>query len=95
SFLNRGVTALQGKGMYTGQAHSVLLCAVAPAEIAHLKALVYRVDEHAFVVVNPTEEVWGAGFSNLEPRWKRPMRKTKSPPKETGPKSGSAGEVRP
>jgi hypothetical protein len=36
-----------------------------------LKALVYRVDEHAFVVVNPTEEVWGSGFTNLEPRWKQ------------------------
>jgi uncharacterized membrane-anchored protein YitT (DUF2179 family) len=57
--------------MYTGQARSVLLCAVAPAEVAHLKALVYRVDEHAFVVVNATEEVWGSGFTNLEPRWKQ------------------------
>jgi uncharacterized membrane protein len=86
SFLNRGVTALEGKGMYTGQARSVLLCAVAPSEIAHLKALVYRVDEHAFVVVNPTEEIWGSGFSNLDPVWKQPMRKAKaSPPKADAP----------
>jgi uncharacterized membrane protein len=95
SFLNRGVTALEGKGMYTGKAHSVLLCAVTPAEIPHLKALVYRMDEHAFVVVNPTEEVWGSGFSNLEPRWKQPLRKTKSPPKQAGANTGSTSEAQP
>lgn len=86
SFLNRGVTALEGKGMYTGQARAVLLCAVAPTEVAHLKALVYRVDEHAFVVVNPTEEIWGSGFSNLEPSWKRPLQ----PRKKSQPKSSSS-----
>jgi uncharacterized membrane protein len=75
SFLKRGVTALQGTGMYTGQPRSVLLCAVAPAEVDHLKSLVYRVDENAFVVVNPTEEVWGKGFTDLEPRWKRSHKK--------------------
>ena len=45
SFLKRGVTALQGMGMYTGQPRSVLLCAIAPAEIAELKELVYKLDE--------------------------------------------------
>ncbi|MCK6625588.1 MAG: DUF2270 domain-containing protein [Anaerolineae bacterium] len=85
SFLNRGVTALDGKGMYTGQARTVLLCAIAPAEIAHLKALVYRVDEHAFVVVNPTEEIWGSGFSNLEPPWKRPLQSRKKSQSQTSP----------
>lgn len=77
SLLNRGVTALQGKGMYTGQPRSVLLCAIAPAEIKHLKTLVYRVDENAFVVVNPTEEIWGKGFGGLEPAWIRPRPKEK------------------
>lgn len=77
SMLNRGVTSLQGKGMYTGQPRSVLLCAIAPAEIEHLKTLVYRVDENAFVVVNPTEEIWGKGFGGLEPSWKRPLQKEK------------------
>lgn len=83
SFLNRGVTALQGKGMYTGQARSVLLCAVAPAEVAQLKALVYRVDEHAFVVVNATEEVWGGGFTHLEPRWKQSLQRMKRASQQT------------
>ncbi|MCP4716159.1 MAG: DUF2270 domain-containing protein, partial [Deltaproteobacteria bacterium] len=70
SFLKRGVTALQGTGMYTGQPRSVLLCAVAPSEISRLKELVYALDENAFVVVNPTEEIWGSSFSDLQPRWR-------------------------
>ena len=75
AFLNRGVTAIEGKGMYTGQPRSVLLCAVAPSEIERLKSAVYAVDEQAFVVVNPTQEILGAGFSELRPRWKRAAQK--------------------
>jgi hypothetical protein len=76
--LNRGVTALQGMGMYSHQPRTVLLCAVAPDEIVHLKSLVYAVDEHAFVVVNPTEEVWGKGFADIQPVWKQSAPKKKA-----------------
>ena len=77
SVLNRGVTALEGKGMYTGQTRSVLLCAVAPTETAHVKSLIYAVDENAFVMVNPTEEIWGSGFHKLKPRWRQALDKIK------------------
>lgn len=77
SVLNRGVTALEGKGMYTGEARSVLLCAVAPTESTHVKALVYAVDEKAFVMVNPTEEIWGGNFQRLKPRWQRALSRIK------------------
>jgi uncharacterized membrane protein len=75
ALLQRGVTRLEGTGMYSGEARSVLLCAVAPAEIAHLKSAVYAVDENAFVVVNPTEEILGAGFGTLSPRWRQTAKK--------------------
>ena len=75
SLLKRGVTALEGTGMYTGQARSVLLCAVTPEEIPHLKSLVYAADEQAFVVVNSTEDVFGAGFHSLQPRWRQGAQK--------------------
>ncbi len=78
SLLKRGVTALEGTGMYTGQPRSVLLCAVTPAEIPHLKALVYGTDEKALVVVNPTEEVWGANFASAQPRWQQAIRRRRS-----------------
>ncbi|MFQ6015791.1 MAG: DUF2270 domain-containing protein [Anaerolineae bacterium] len=65
--LNRGVTALRGTGMFTGQPRDVLLCALAPTEVAHFKSLVYAADPNAFVVVNPAEEVLGERFHPLSP----------------------------
>lgn len=76
SFLKRGVTALHGVGMYSREPRSVLLCAIAPAEIARLRSLVYSIDENAFVVVNPTAEVWGGGFGSLQPRWRQASQKS-------------------
>jgi uncharacterized membrane protein len=64
--MNRGVTAMAGTGMYTGQAHSVLMCALAVTEVAQLKALVKAEDPKAFVIVSPAQEVFGRGFSSLE-----------------------------
>jgi uncharacterized membrane protein len=64
--LQRGVTALPGKGMYTGQEHSVLMCALTVTEVNRLKALVSSVDERAFVIVSPVQEILGRGFSPLE-----------------------------
>jgi uncharacterized membrane protein len=71
ALLKRGVTALQGTGMYSGSPRTVLLCVVASSEINNLKAAVYAVDEKAFVVVNNTEEILGAGFSDLSPHWRQ------------------------
>lgn len=67
--LNTGVTALQGRGMYSGAPRSVLLCAVPPKDTKRLKAAVYAIDPKAFVVVNPTEEVLGGAFGALGPQW--------------------------
>ncbi len=60
--LGRGVTALQGKGMYTGEDRTVLLVAIHGDQAEDLKRLVYRLDRNAFVVINPTEAVIGRGF---------------------------------
>ena len=88
SFLKRGVTGLEGTGMYSHEARSVLLCAIAPAEVSRLQSLVYAVDENAFVVVNPTLEVWGGGFSQLQPRWRQQAGgKAEKKEHKTGPNS--------
>lgn len=63
--LRRGVTALPGKGMYTGKNHSVLMCALTVTEIHNLKAAVVKEDPNAFVVVSPAHEVLGRGFNPL------------------------------
>jgi uncharacterized membrane protein len=75
SILKRGITALEGKGMYSGARRDVLLCAVPASEIQRLKSIVHAVDDRAFVVVNPTEEVLGSTFGSLAPRWRQSPKK--------------------
>jgi uncharacterized membrane protein len=64
--MNRGVTALPAKGMYTGKDHSVLMCALTLTEINQLKASVVKQDPRAFVIISAAAEILGSGFSPLE-----------------------------
>ena len=66
SDLGRGVTAIAGKGMYTGSERTVLMCALTVTEVHNLKSAVAREDPQAFVVVSPAQEVLGRGFNPLE-----------------------------
>jgi hypothetical protein len=63
--LRRGVTALSGKGMYTGQERSVLICALTVTEVHNLKFAVNKEDPNAFVVVSAAHEILGRGFNPL------------------------------
>lgn len=64
--LSRGVTALPGKGMYTGQERSILICALTVTEVHNLKSAVAGEDPTAFVVVSAAQEILGRGFDPLE-----------------------------
>ena len=64
--LGRGVTALEGTGMYTSEARDVLLCAVTEVQVPHLQEIVRQADPEAFVIVSPAEEVRGKGFRPFE-----------------------------
>lgn len=64
--LGRGVTALEGTGVYTGEARDVLLCAVTEVQVGHLEEIVRRADSEAFIIVSPAEEVRGKGFRSFE-----------------------------
>jgi len=64
--MQRGVTSLEGMGMYTGKQHAVLMCALTVTEVPHLKSLVLDADPQAFVIVSPAQEVLGRGFSPLQ-----------------------------
>lgn len=63
--LARGVTSLAGTGMYTGEQHAILLCAVAPTEVAKLKKIVQACDPDAFVIITAAHDVMGRGFRPL------------------------------
>lgn len=64
--LHRGVTAMQGKGMYTGSERTILMCALTVTEAHNLKAAVAKEDPQAFVIVSPAQEILGRGFNPLE-----------------------------
>jgi uncharacterized membrane protein len=64
--LGRGVTAVQGKGMYTGNERSILMCALTVTEAHNLKSAVAKEDPQAFVIVSPAQEILGRGFNPLE-----------------------------
>ena len=65
--LDRGVTALDGVGMYTGDSRDVLLCAITDVQVEHLEAIVQEIDPQAFAVVVDASEVRGTGFRPFEP----------------------------
>ena len=64
--LERGVTGLQAKGMYTQQDKCVLYCIVTQKEIIGLKDIVNEVDPSAFVIVSDVKEVLGEGFQEYK-----------------------------
>ncbi len=60
--LNRGATAIRGRGLYTGTDKDVILAVVTRAEITRLKELVHEIDPTAFVILTDVHEVLGEGF---------------------------------
>ena len=64
--LDRGVTGLHAKGMYTGEEKCVLYCIVSQKEIVTLKDIVNEIDENAFVIVSEVREVLGEGFQEYK-----------------------------
>jgi len=64
--IGRGVTVLEGRGLYTGSKRDVLLCVVNRVQVAKLKELVYSVDKRAFIMVTTVHEVLGEGFKEIK-----------------------------
>jgi uncharacterized membrane protein len=64
--MKRGVTSIPGTGMYSGESHQILLCALTVTEIPQLKALINKEDPQAFVIVSPAQEIFGRGFIPLK-----------------------------
>ncbi len=62
SDLDRGVTGLDAKGMYTGDKKCVLYCVVSKKQIVAVKEIVAEIDPSAFVIVSDVREVFGEGF---------------------------------
>jgi uncharacterized membrane-anchored protein YitT (DUF2179 family) len=64
--LDRGLTGIEARGMYTQEYKCVLYCVVSRKEIVQLKELVSRADPKAFVIVSDVREVLGEGFQDAD-----------------------------
>lgn len=60
--MERGVTGLKAKGMYSGEEKCMLYCVVSQKEIVRVKEIVAEADPNAFVIVSDAREVLGEGF---------------------------------
>jgi uncharacterized membrane-anchored protein YitT (DUF2179 family) len=60
--LDRGVTSLYGRGMYTKQDKDVLYCIVARRQVVYVKNKILAIDPKAFITIGDVREVVGKGF---------------------------------
>lgn len=60
--MERGVTAFDATGMYSGGDKRVLLCVVNRFETMQLRKIIFSIDPNAFVVASKAHEVLGEGF---------------------------------
>ena len=66
--LERGTTALSGKGLYTGTATNVIFSVVNKREVHVVKKIIHDEDPNAFVVLTVANETMGEGFGRLLPK---------------------------
>lgn len=64
--LDRGVTSLNGTGMYTGKDKKVLYCIIHRGQLTTLKELVKKIDSKAFIILGEVTEVLGEGFKTYD-----------------------------
>lgn len=60
--IDRGVTSIDVKGMYSGQNKKMLFCVIRKKEIVAFKEIVSNIDKDAFVILSDSREVFGEGF---------------------------------
>ena len=62
----RGVTKMDGIGMYTRLPKGVLMTVVKAGQLTELREMVSDLDPQAFIIVSDTSEVLGNGFKNIK-----------------------------
>lgn len=63
--LDRGVSYWDAVGGYTGAGRTVIVCTITRPQVGDLKAIVARLDPHAFLTIGITQEALGKGFGDL------------------------------
>lgn len=62
----RGVTKIDGVGMYSKLDKGILMTVVKAGQLNELKEMVSAIDSKAFVIVSDTSEVLGNGFKEIK-----------------------------
>lgn len=60
--LERGVTGIYGKGMYTQNEKIVLICACPRRDVGKVRSIAKEIDENSFIIISNAREVYGEGF---------------------------------
>lgn len=60
--IRKGTTGLFGKGMYTNEHKTILLCAASRGDVARVKRVAKLVDSKSFIIITNAREVVGLGF---------------------------------
>lgn len=61
--MERGVSRLSIRGMFTGEERSMLMCVVGRRQIVPLKRIIRDCDPRAFVIISSVSDVRGEGFA--------------------------------
>lgn len=60
--IRKGTTGLFGKGMYTNEHKTILLCAASRGDVSRVKEVAKKIDPTGFVIIANAREVVGLGF---------------------------------
>lgn len=61
--LDMGVTALYGRGMYSGREQKILMCVMRRNDFPRFRRAVETADKNAFIILSEANEVLGEGFN--------------------------------
>lgn len=60
--IERGVTGIYGKGMYTETEKLVLICATPRRDVGKVRTIAKEIDKNSFIIITNAREVYGEGF---------------------------------
>ena len=60
--VGKGTTGLFGKGMYTNEHKTILMCAASRGDVSRVKQTAKKIDPKSFIIIANAREVVGLGF---------------------------------
>ena len=60
--IERGITGIPAKGMYTNEEKMMLFCVASRNQAMRIKQISKKIDPHSFVIISNAREAYGLGF---------------------------------